>query len=103
MASLYLPAETNLGPNYPNPFNSTTTIPFALASQNGKSVAVTLLVYNTLGQLVRTLIDENRSPGQYRVIWNGRNDSGVSISAGTYICLLKADEYVAQRTLVYLK
>ncbi len=98
-----LPRETVLGPGYPNPFNSTTTIPFTVASDGGRAVEVSLQIYNTLGQKVRTLVDDQRTPGQYRAVWDGRNDQGAAVSAGSYICLLRAGDFSATRLLVYLK
>lgn len=98
-----LPGETALGPGYPNPFNSTTTIPYEIASVNGAPVDVSLRIYNTLGQVVRNLVDDTRLPGQYRVAWDGRNDYGALVSAGNYICLLQAGDVSATRILIYLK
>lgn len=98
-----IPSETALGPSYPNPFNSATTIPFSVASSTGSPVGVSLTIYNTLGQVVKRLVNEDKVPGQYRAIWDGKNDHGAIVSAGTYICLLKAGEYSGSRTIVFLK
>jgi hypothetical protein len=98
-----LPRETVLGPGYPNPFNSTTTIPFMVASDGGREVDVSLHIYNTMGQVVRTLVNDRRLPGQYRAVWDGLNDQGVAVSAGSYICLLRAGDFSGTRILVYLK
>jgi hypothetical protein len=99
----FLPTETELGPNFPNPFNSSTTIPFTIASGDELEAAVSLKIYNTLGQVVRTLVDENRKPGQYRVVWNGQNDQGIPVSTGRYVCILKAGEVSDTHILVYAK
>ncbi len=56
-----------------------------------------------MGQVVRQLLDEDRYPGQYRAIWDGRNDQGMLVGAGTYICLLQAGDYTGTRLLVFMK
>ncbi len=101
--SAALPGRTTLGPAYPNPFNSTTTIPYNIASETGRSLFVSLKIYNTLGQQVRTLVDDVRLPGQYRAAWDAQNDQGAVISTGTYICLLKAGDYSNTRMVVFAK
>ncbi len=89
-----------LGQNYPNPFNSATVIPYHLPSpvvsgqlsaDGGRPSAVTLRVYNILGQMVRTLVDGPREPGEHRVVWDGRDDRGKEVSSGIYLCLLRAE------------
>jgi len=99
----FLPAETKLSANYPNPFNGTTTIPYVIGNDQGNGARVSLKIYNTLGQLVRTVIDENKSPGQYRAIWDGRNSSGAIVSAGSYVCLLSVGDFSETRLMVFLK
>ena len=66
-----LPGEYTLSQNYPNPFNPTTRIEYKVPVQSN----VQLRVYNVLGQVVRTLVDEEVAPGQYQVIWNGRDNA----------------------------
>lgn len=76
-----------LGQNYPNPFNPMTVIPFQISRQ-GK---VSLVVYNTLGQVVRSLVDETLTPGFYEFSWDGRDDSGDQVSSGVYLYRLEMD------------
>jgi len=102
-SQVFLPNETALGPSFPNPFNSAATIPFKIASEDGSPVGVSMRIYNTMGQVVRQLLDEDRYPGQYRAIWDGRNDQGMLVGAGTYICLLQAGDYTGTRLLVFMK
>lgn len=98
-----LPVADQLGPGYPNPFNLSTTIPFQIASRVDGSATVSLRIYNTMGQVVRDLMDAEIPPGQYRVEWDGRNNQGLVISAGTYICRLQVDDWSAARLLVLAK
>ena len=79
-----LPARTVLQANYPNPFNSTTQIPYRLAAPG----PVRLVLYNTLGQPVRILVDEIQSAGRYQVQWDGRARYGSAVAAGVYVARL---------------
>jgi hypothetical protein len=60
------PAAFQIAPNYPNPFNSQTTIPFALP----KPTKIRLVIYNALGQIVRVLVDQERPAGRYEEVWD---------------------------------
>jgi len=66
-----IPSHFELSQNYPNPFNPFTTIPFQVGSSRfvvHSPLHTTLKIYNILGQLVRTLVDEEKAPGKYEVI-----------------------------------
>ncbi len=67
-------------PNYPNPFDQSTTIPYTLAA----TAPVRLVVYNSLGQKVRTLVDDDQSAGRQDVVWNGQDESGQPVAC---ICI----------------
>jgi flagellar hook assembly protein FlgD len=67
--------------NYPNPFNPTTTISFYSGSNNQKT---TIKIYNLKGQLVTTLLDKKLSAGEHKIIWDGKNKHGKSVSTGVY-------------------
>lgn len=88
-----------LSPNYPNPFNPTTTVDFRIP----KTVDVKLEVYNILGQRVTTLVNKAMQPGSYRVTWNGRNWQGHAVSSGIYILHLQAGDFVKNRRMLLLK
>jgi hypothetical protein len=92
--------EYSLSQNYPNPFNPTTTIRYTVRDR----AQVSLNVYNVAGQLIRTLVNESKSPGQvHTAIWDGRNDAGVTVSSGVYFYKLVAGDYVQTRKMVLLK
>lgn len=101
-----LPVSTELGRNFPNPFNPETAIPFALspnpASQTGE-IAVQLVIFNISGQLVRQLLDENMSPGQHQVLWDGRDATGAKVGSGIYIYRLQTPNAVQSRRMTLLK
>jgi len=75
-----LPTVTELNGNYPNPFNPTTNIKFSLKAD----AKVSLNIYNVRGQKVRTLINNSMKAGYHTVVWNGKDDTGKSVSSGIY-------------------
>jgi len=103
LASL-LPEETALLPNYPNPFNPETWIPYHLA----EPADVTVRIYAADGALVRTLalghqaagIYENRTRAAY---WDGKNAVGESVASGVYFYTLTADDFMTTRKMLIRK
>ncbi len=81
-----LPENFNLTQNYPNPFNPSTLIQYALPDQS----AVSLKIYNLLGQEVATLVDDTRPAGFHAVRWNGTNQSGHTVASGLYFYRMEA-------------
>ncbi len=94
-----LPTEFALEQNYPNPFNPSTTISYAVPVAGN----VKVLVYNHLGQLVRTLVDADQRAGSYSVYWNGRNEADAPVASGTYFLRLVADNRQLVRKMVLVK
>jgi predicted extracellular nuclease len=72
--------------NYPNPFNPSTAISFAMP-EAGK---VTLRIYTVTGQLVRTLANGNYASGKHSVVWNGKDERGAPVASGVYLYHLEA-------------
>jgi murein DD-endopeptidase MepM/ murein hydrolase activator NlpD len=81
-----IPSEYSLLPAYPNPFNPQTTIEYQLPEASN----VTLEVYNTLGQKVRTLISGQKNPGRYQIVWNGRDEANNPAASGVYLIRFQA-------------
>ena len=85
------PAQTpvgfRLGPNYPNPFNPATVIPYQLATGG----YVRLEVFNLLGQRVATLVDGEQAAGAHRAVWTATDGVGRAVSAGVYVYRLMVD------------
>jgi hypothetical protein len=93
-ASPQLPYSFTLSQNYPNPFNPVTTIAYTIGSRS----AVSMIVYNTLGQAVARLVDEIQEPGVHSVIFDGSH-----FSSGVYFYKLQAGDFVAVRKAVLLR
>ncbi len=101
-----LPKKFALSQNYPNPFNPSTAIPFRVIGAQfmvHSPVRTTLVVYNILGQKVRTLLDEERLPGNYKIIWDGKDDTGKEVTSGIYFYQLKTGDYSDCRKMVLLR
>ena len=96
-----LPNKFWLDQNYPNPFNPTTTIKYSIGGSS--SAAVKILIYNILGQKVRTLVDNAQMPGVYTIQWNSKNDSGNMVATGVYFYVLKVDDFFQIKKMILLK
>lgn len=92
-------SEFQLLQNYPNPFNGMTNISFKIPAVGH----VTLSIYNSTGQLVVNLIDANRSAGNYSIVWNSLNQSGVPVASGVYYAVLKTAGRHRMIKMLYLK
>jgi hypothetical protein len=93
------PEDFKLLPNYPNPFNPSTTISYDLP----RDAKVSLRIYNLFGQAVRTLANEAQARGHKSVVWNGKDDSGKAVGSGIYICKLEAGGKVQHDKMLILK
>ncbi len=86
-----VPSQYRLSQNYPNPFNPVTTIRYELP----KSGSVRLEVFDILGRVVRTLVDQTQEAGYHSISWDGRNDMGEALSSGVYYLRMEAGQYRA--------
>lgn len=93
------PNEFVLEQNFPNPFNLTTTITYRL----GSAATVQLVVYDLMGRVVRHLVDEPQNAGDYSVMWNGKDDSGIEVSSGVFLYALRVDGDTQVRKTILLK
>jgi flagellar hook assembly protein FlgD len=85
--------------NTPNPCSQHTAINYQLAKQG----QVSLKVYNTLGQVVKTLVNESQTPGPHSVKWNGKDDAGRQVTAGIYFYRLASGEFNSTKKMVVLR
>jgi M6 family metalloprotease-like protein len=89
-----IPKEFSLAQNYPNPFNPGTTISYKIS----KAGNVLIRVYDLLGRVITTLVDENKSAGSYSVIFNASN-----LTSGLYIYRIAAGSYNESKKMLLLK
>ncbi|MBM3242887.1 T9SS type A sorting domain-containing protein [Candidatus Poribacteria bacterium] len=99
-----LPSRSILLQNYPNPFNPDTWLPFKLA----QNAPVSINIYDTKGQLIRTIALGNKNAGIYlttdkAAYWDGRDSFGEKVSSGVYYYTLQAGEFRATRKMVIVK
>ena len=90
---------SGLALSVPNPFNSSTQIAYHLSNPG----PVQLVIYNVLGQSVRTLVDQFQAAGSHRVQWDARGEQGASLSSGVYIIRLSYSGRMETQRLLYLK
>ena len=93
-----IPENYELAQNFPNPFNPSTTIKYQI-KQGGH---VTLNVYNLLGNLVATIVDENESAGTYYVTFNSNSEKN-PLPSGVYFYRLQVGDFVATKKMVIMK
>jgi hypothetical protein len=94
------PEDYELAPNYPNPFNPSTTIEFTLPLNK----LISLRIYDMTGREVRTLIaPAEYAAGQHAVIWDGKDNNGQAVASGQYIYRLEFGGFVKSRIMTLLK
>ncbi len=94
-----LPESFRLDQNYPNPFNPTTHIDFYLKEK----AALSLVIYNIRGQAIRSFDLSSCGPGQHRVTWDGRDNSGRAVSSGCYLYRLEGTESSRARKMLLIR
>jgi hypothetical protein len=94
-----IPKVFSVSPNYPNPFNPTTTIRYQLPVESNAE----LVIYDLLGSKVRTLLTEKKEAGSYEVQWDGTNDIGIPVTSGVYVYRFTAGSYQMVRKMILVK
>lgn len=97
--STALPSKITLHPNYPNPFNPSTTIRYEIHTNTDVSINV----YNVFGQKVRTLVNGQQSAGYHQVIWDATNDNGVQVASGVYYYRLETSDFSETKKMLLIK
>ena len=92
-------AATALIGNYPNPFNPETTISYSVK----EPAPVKIEIYNTKGQLVRTLVNQIQPRGFYSEIWNGTDERGNPVASGVYMYRMTAGNYRSHKKMMLIK
>ena len=96
---LKLPDQYCLDQNYPNPFNPETTMRYQII----KPSKVVITIYNMNGQKVKTLVDRFQQPGEYTLIWDGKDELNRIVSSGIYLFKMQAGEFKMQRKMTLLR
>jgi len=94
-----IPDNFHLTQNFPNPFNSSTTVVYSIP----KATNVELSIYDIRGRLVRNLARGEVTAGTYSVRWDGKDNSGKEVGSGIYLYRLKADGFIQTKRMVFLK
>jgi len=93
------PDKFTLSQSYPNPFNPTCEIGYALLTD----CRVMLSIYNMLGQKVRVLVDQYQEAGYKSVTWDGKDDQGQEVTSGVYFYRLDADDFTQTHKMILMK
>jgi hypothetical protein len=94
-----VPAEIKVEQSYPNPFNSSATIRFAVPLETHVNVTV----YDLMGRKIARLMSARAKPGRHSLTWNGKNDEGIAVGSGIYVCLVTAEKHRAARKMILLR
>ena len=98
-ANSEIPVKFSLSQNYPNPFNPVTDIEYDV-SRSGK---YRIIVYNILGQKIRTLVNSNLIAATYTVQWNGLDDAGQQVPSGIYFYVLRGRDVNLTRKMILMR
>lgn len=96
--NIKLPADCQLFPNFPNPFNPSTTLRYRIGTQNRSVRQVTLTVYDASGKVVRVLTNEPQGPGDYQFRFNANG-----LASGVYFARLQAGFFTQIQKMIYLR
>jgi len=89
----------NLFQNSPNPFNSSTVIPYCVSEFTN----VLCVIYNIQGQKIKTLVNKKQYPGFYKVRWDGTDEHGKTVSTGIYIYQMTTDSKIMNKHMLLIK
>jgi len=98
-----VPPVFSLEQNHPNPFNPVTMIRFTVPGGPGEKFPVNLTIYTMRGRQVTRLIDSELEPGSHKVVWNGRDNNGRTVSSGIYLYTLKSGDKIYTKKMVMAK
>ena len=93
-AKLEVPSDYYLGQNYPNPFNPSTSIEYRIADAS----FVTINIYDPLGRIVKTLVNENQRAGKYTLNFDGTN-----LTSGIYFYTITANNFIKTNKMILMK
>ncbi|MFH0736181.1 MAG: FlgD immunoglobulin-like domain containing protein [bacterium] len=94
-----VPSDFYMTQNYPNPFNPNTNIKFGLPNAGN----VKIIIYNALGQEIKTLINKELNAGTYNLMWNGQNESGIKVPSGVYLYRIISGNFIDTKKMILIK
>jgi uncharacterized repeat protein (TIGR03803 family) len=97
--NLELPSTIRLNQNYPNPFNPSTVISYRLSAFSD----VKLMIYNVLGQKIKTLVNSFQTAGEYSLVWDATDEKNNPVSSGIYFYRLQTEELTLQKKMLLLR
>jgi hypothetical protein len=103
LSSSGIPDLLVLYPCFPNPFNSRTRIRFDIPENHQAGKMISLLIYNSRGQKVKTLYQGEVSPGSYEIGWDGLSDGGMPVSSGIYYTVLNGYAVMKSMGMMFIK
>lgn len=95
----FIPEEISLFPNFPNPFNPTTTISYNVPVNN----RVKIRIIDILGREIRMLFNNHQSVGKHSIIWDGKNEHNKHMSSGIYFVMLEVGEKRITQKIILAK
>jgi hypothetical protein len=95
-----VPQRFDMSQNFPNPFNPVTTIMYGVPSPGAQ---VEIVIYDVTGRRVVDLVRAHRTPGRYRMTWDGHNARGEQVASGVYFIRMRAGAFVETRKLHLLR
>ncbi len=94
-----IPKVTKLNKNYPNPFNPETTISYSVKNAG----PVSINIFNIKGQKIRTLVNEDKAAGNYKVVWKGLDNNNKKVASGIYFYRMKSGNYTSTKKMILMK
>ena len=85
--------------NFPNPFNQSTTIKYSLAPRSHLKLTIT----DSSGKPIKTLVNKKHQKGEHEIIWNGTDNSGISVPPGLYYCRIQAGKEIQSCKMCLMK
>jgi flagellar hook assembly protein FlgD len=85
--------------NYPNPFNSETTISYSIPVNNNVSIEI----YDIQGKKIKTLVNEYQASGNHFVVWYGKDEREQSVNNGLYFCRITTGKFFSVKEMILIK
>ncbi len=102
-AASAIPLQFGLQQNYPNPFNPSTVIQYEVPDVPGGMANINIIVYNLLGEKIKTLFSGEHDAGRYNVRWDATDDGGSRVTSGVYFVRLTSDNIAMTKKMVLIR